>query len=203
MRFALVSALVVGLSGCASSDNPTGRQPEQTFAITGVVRDSVLQTAVAGATVSIGSLQAETDFAGSYHLESVPGGPAQLTISVDGFRPYTRALTVASTHAENAQLVRTAPWVASISRYGSRGVAVRWSDLEGDFPSGQAVLSADYGGSTSIAYSTGSYRVDALTMEYDFPLGGDAVRLNTRLTDQGGHAASFTCTFASGCTEVR
>src|SRR6266545_3399737 len=67
---------------------------QQTGTIRGRVTDDVSQLPLRGGTVSFGTLRAETRPDGGYLLENVPAGTDSVRVTMIGYAPLSRAITV-------------------------------------------------------------------------------------------------------------
>jgi hypothetical protein len=82
--FALVAALLAGLTGCNSDSLP----PASGFAtVTGVIVDASTNAPIAGATITIDTvLTATTDAAGHFSIDRVPSGIADYAVQAKGYQ---------------------------------------------------------------------------------------------------------------------
>ncbi|HEY7636972.1 MAG TPA: SusC/RagA family TonB-linked outer membrane protein [Gemmatimonadales bacterium] len=96
----------IGLLLAAVCVAPLGAQ--QTGTIRGRVTDDVSQLPLRGATVAFGTLRAETRPDGGYLLEQVPAGTDSLRVTMIGYAPVARAITVVADSAVDVDFALTA-----------------------------------------------------------------------------------------------
>lgn len=108
-RGAFAAALVMcALVGCAP--NPNGLGVADFGWIDGNVVDTQSGQPIAGATVSVGSVVAQSSGAGYFRLDNVPVGTQTIRISAIGWQSYTAGVVVtknAQTPLGNVGLVST------------------------------------------------------------------------------------------------
>jgi hypothetical protein len=87
----LGALLAVGLAGgCSGSSRPQG----DTGDVTGTTVEETTFTPVAGATVALGGKTVQSGADGTFTLLAVPRGEQKLTVSADGYLPFSTTVTV-------------------------------------------------------------------------------------------------------------
>jgi TonB-linked SusC/RagA family outer membrane protein len=84
------------------------RAQQTSGTVRGRVTDEASQQPLRGATVTIGSLRAETRADGGYLLDSVPAGTDSLRVTMIGYAPLSRGVTVVGGQAVDVDLALTA-----------------------------------------------------------------------------------------------
>ena len=113
-RIGFLAAFVAALAGCLGESSPSTVAPTtsdaepagDTGAVEGVVVDEETQP-VEGAIVGLASdvkVRTDTDFAGRFRLELLPGS-YQLLVQKDGYKPGALELTVASAEITKARII--------------------------------------------------------------------------------------------------
>jgi TonB-linked SusC/RagA family outer membrane protein len=100
LRYGIGLLLTVGIA-------PLGAQQTGTGTVRGRVTDDASQLPLRGATVTIGSLRAETRADGGYVLDSVPAGTDSLRATMIGYAPLARAVTVVGGQAVDVDVALT------------------------------------------------------------------------------------------------
>ena len=104
----MLSAL---MAGCGGDAGPSG--PAPTGTLSGTVRDAVSQSAIANASVKVGTATTQTTASGQFQLQNVAVGSVSVSVDAPGFDGYAATIAIqAGTNSHDVSLSRATVYAA-------------------------------------------------------------------------------------------
>ncbi|MEO8199264.1 MAG: hypothetical protein ABI679_01975 [Gemmatimonadota bacterium] len=190
--------LLLGLAGCGGAADTSSQNdlPVQTFTVTGLVRDSVLGSPLAGIRVLVGDSAVITDAAGRF-TTIYRGGRTSIIVNDGLYEPYLANHDLVRNIDVILELAGQAPYVIGCGFSGD-SVTATMLDLQGRKTinrraasyllarSGPAIIQND-------AYSWHWNPIDNITWRTNVPLGGPADSVDWTLEDGDGNTRFTRC----------
>jgi hypothetical protein len=193
-----VPVVIASCSGSASITSPL-------VTVHGIVRDSVLSTVIANASVSIAGHSTVTDSSGAFSVSDVPAVNQKVIIVASGFEPFIRKVSFSPDGQQELALRRVRPFIKDFAVTNTQ-VSATLVDLQGASTlnvSFSYVTIPNPGGIQPVPLSlVPKTLLDPFSLKVS--LGGrweETTEATWVLRDSEGNIGQFICTKQS-CTEI-